>query len=383
MSTQAERGSGSRAGVTILAFFDRVSLFHTLAPYLRGVHSRIWGGPPPKLTYTDDPDWCLHKDKNDCLIMERMFLKPPVTDLALLDGLRRRYRRVFFFNGNAGAAIQRPEVLPFVDRFYNKALFSAKSLYTRALYGRELFTDYYHREFGVIDDPEIEPSPAPEEALSKVRVGWNIGVGDFPRRHFRQRVGVALSRAISPRLAAPIVHLKEMLDPTPPTFEWARSASVIDVNARLGNPGHPTIAFHRKHLMGILEAAANRRGWSVAKDRVSIRRYSADLRRSAITFSPFGWGELCFRDFEAIRAGSVMVKPDMGHLATWPDVYIPQETYVPVAWDGSDLEERIAFYLANPERCRRMAENAFELYRSRLAQLPERAAAVLRELIDG
>ena len=30
--------------------------------------------------------------------------------------------------------------------------------------------------------------------------------------------------------------------------------------------------------------------------------------------SPFGWGEICYRDFEAIMCGNILVKPDMSHL---------------------------------------------------------------------
>lgn len=373
-------------GITVLALFDRISVFHTLAPYLIGLHRRVWDGTPPRLTYTDSPDWCLARDKNDFLIIERLFLKPPVTDIPLLEALRRRYRRIFFFNGNAGGAIQRPEVLPYVDRFYNKALFVDRGLYAEALYGRELFTDFSHRRFGVVDYPEIPPAPAPEAELDKVRLGWSVGVGDFPRRHFRQRVGVALSRLVSPRLAAPIIHKREITTPSPPSYAWAGpggAGDAIDVNARLGNPGYPTIAFHRQHLGGLLREAASRRGWSVVTDRVPIRRYFADMERSRITFSPFGWGELCFRDFEAVRAGSLLLKPDMSHLETWPDIYLPGETYVPVAWDGSDLEEKIAHYLGDPRESRRIAENAFEVYRRQLAELPGRVASVLRELIDG
>lgn len=375
---------GSSVGVTVLAFYDRISIFHTLAPYLTGLHR---GGTPdsrtvPWVRYSDDPQWCLEKDSNDYLIIERLFLKPPITDLGLLEALRRRYRRIFFFNGNAGGAIQRPEVLPHVDRFYNKAIFVDRSVYARALYGRELFTDFYHRNYGIVDDPEIAPSPAPEEELSKVRTGWNIGVGDFPRRHFRQRVGVALARVLTPRLASSLIHRREMISPSPPPFAWVKHRQAIDVNARLGNPGHPTIAYHRQHLGRILDEASTAKGWSVVRDRVSIRHYFRDMQRSRITFSPFGWGELCFRDFEAVRAGSLLLKPDMGHLETWPNVYIPGETYVPVAWDGSDLGEKIDHYLAHPEESLRIARNAFEHYRRQLAELPERVARVLLELTD-
>ena len=369
------------SGVTILALYDRISLFHTMAPWILGLH-RHAGASNVALRFTDDPEWCLSRDTNEHLIIVRRFLKPSRTDLALMERLRARYRRIFFLNGNAGGGLHRPEVLPYVDRFYNKALFSDRALYSRALYGGELFTDYYHREFGILDDPEVNPAAVSDADAAKLHVHWNIGVGDFPRRRLRQRVGVALARtpAVSPRIVKPLIHTRGMLSPTalPPTDRTPRT---IDINARLGAPGYPTIAFHRRHLGAALEAAVSNHGWAAVRDRVSPRQYLADLHRSKITFSPFGWGELCFRDFEAIRAGSLMVKPSMDHLDTWPDVFVPGETYVPVRWDGSDLEETMVRYLSDRRERERIAANALDRLRTQLLELPERAAGILEALI--
>ena len=46
-----------------------------------------------------------------------------------------------------------------------------------------------------------------------------------------------------------------------------------------------------------------------------------ELRHSKICLSPFGYGEICWRDIEAMLTGSVVLKQDMSHLVTKPNLY--------------------------------------------------------------
>jgi spore maturation protein CgeB len=86
------------------------------------------------------------------------------------------------------------------------------------------------------------------------------------------------------------------------------------------------------------------------------------MRESHLAISPFGWGEITDRDFRIINAGTVLVKPDMSHLQTEPNVFRPGETYAPVKWDFSDLEEVCEYYLSRPAEARELTENAVEAY---------------------
>jgi len=97
---------------------------------------------------------------------------------------------------------------------------------------------------------------------------------------------------------------------------------------------------------------------------VSQRQYFRELRSSKLIFSPFGWGETCWRDFEAVCYGGLLIKPSMDHIDTEPNIFIPGETYVPVAWDFSDLESKCHYYLEHPEEATRIAKNAQEVYRA-------------------
>jgi hypothetical protein len=46
-----------------------------------------------------------------------------------------------------------------------------------------------------------------------------------------------------------------------------------------------------------------------------------------------------------------------------PPVFIPDETYVPIAWDCSDYGEKVLQHLSDTKRRREIAANAFDVVR--------------------
>src|SRR5262249_58507263 len=89
--------------------------------------------------------------------------------------------------------------------------------------------------------------------------------------------------------------------------------------------------------------------------------YYDELLRSRICISPFGYGEVCGRDIEAIICGCLLIKPDMGHIRSHPDIFVPGETYVPVRWDYADLAETCARYLDHETERARIASNGYQV----------------------
>ena len=57
------------------------------------------------------------------------------------------------------------------------------------------------------------------------------------------------------------------------------------------------------------------------KTKKSIFKYYKKLSESKVCVSPFGWGEINYRDFESFTYATLLVKPDMNHLKTWPQLY--------------------------------------------------------------
>jgi hypothetical protein len=89
---------------------------------------------------------------------------------------------------------------------------------------------------------------------------------------------------------------------------------------------------------------------------------------------------VCYRDFESVIGGNVLVKPDMSHIETWPDIYRNDESYVPVAWDGSDLLERVSDLLDHTERMRAISRSAQDRYQRALDSLDQRVDEFVAEV---
>lgn len=371
--------------ITVLAFFDRIALYHTLQPLLSSAFLTTWrevsAATPPIFHLTDSLDFCLNRDTNPVLLMVRTMLKDDRITVSHLEQLRTKYRRIIFFNGNAGGGIHRPEVLPYVDRFYNKALFTDQSRYDTSLYGGEAFSDYYHRVNGINDDRPYITGPVPPEQRQKLFQHWNIGSGVFPRRRLVQRGGVWLARHGLPQV---VRHSYNIGVPNNNEVFFAPDGSrPIDLHYRVGAPGYNSIRFHRQTLGSVLQPLIERMNLNTRTGKASHSVYWQEMQSSKIVFSPFGWGEVCFRDFEAIRAGALLLKPDMSHLQTFPDVYRPFESYVPVNWDGSDIEAKLDYYLSHEDERLNIATRAQTMFAEQLAQASNRAVHVVRGMYDG
>jgi hypothetical protein len=168
--------------------------------------------------------------------------------------------------------------------------------------------------------------------LCRLHVGWNLGVSRRVRRLVR------LGR-ISP-------------------LPWR--ARPYDLHCRLGTAAENDVGWYASYrrFAGVRLAEATRGSRSTGSTRVSTTRYLMEMALSRIVFSPFGWGEVCYRDYEAVALGALLVKPSMDHLVTSPNIFVPNETYVPVRWDLSDLAEKCAWCLSHPAESSRIVDNA-------------------------
>ncbi|MGL1890190.1 MAG: glycosyltransferase [Spirochaetaceae bacterium] len=351
--------------ITVLAFYDRLSLFHSLKPFLFSKQCK-------RFKFTNSSEYVLNKDKNSILIMVRWFLKPDVVDLEFMKKLRSKYKRIAFFNGNAGGAIHRPEVLPYVDLFYNKALFKDRSLYKKTFYGDEMFSEYHHEKHGVTDpEPIIREVLTDESLLDKLRLSWNIGVTDFPNTKLRQRIGVVIARAFGPIFVKFLYH-RNFWDGA----GIVGSVKKYKIHGRLGFPAKKSIHHQRKLIVEIIKDNPD-----FLNGRVDQKQFNREIKESKIILSPFGWGELCKRDFEAVYNRSLLLKPDMSHLETWPDIFIPGETYVPFKWDLSDMVSKGSYYLENETERENIIDNAFNIYKNELDGLEDRFNGIIKEIV--
>lgn len=253
-------------------------------------------------------------------MMERLYLHPGRPRIIFLDYYAQSSTPFF-------------DVLPFVDCYAKRQVLRDRSTYLRDdLAGGFVFTDFFAKSHPFDLGGWHFGSSLEEGHAHKLVHAWNLGV--YPR--YRRMVEWS------------------------PSLPW--SLRPIDVHARLAIGSHSRDKWewyqeYRTVARREVEKLAPRFNLT-GQDQVRRSRYFYELARSKIAFSPFGWGEVCIRDFEAAASGTLLVKPSMNHLETSPDIYRPYETYVPVEWDLSDLVEKCTYYLEHPNEGRRIAEAA-------------------------
>jgi hypothetical protein len=119
---------------------------------------------------------------------------------------------------------------------------------------------------------------------------------------------------------------------------------------------------YAKHRLGAwneLDKIQNK--FNIVKGQSTPQQFVEVMRKSKIGLSPFGMGELCYRDLELIQWGCLLIKPDMSKVITKPDFFRPWETYIPVKPDWSDLNQVIEKVLANFQNYQHIIDNGRKL----------------------
>jgi len=256
-------------------------------------------------------------------------------------------------------------IIDLVDIFLKKQLLRDRAVYTKTEVGvvrpwlARCAADETSSPFGL-----DTYRPCPSDQLHKLRLAWNIGLGDY-RYGFRgfNRIG----------------HWTPEFPPL--RFMDAAAYRRTDLSFR-GTVSYDGdgVGTHRRQLFEAMRPLDATKYRLAVGGRLSKRRYLRELRASKLAVSPFGWGEICFRDFEIMASGAALVKPTMDHLDTWPPFFDPNVTYVPIAWDLSNGRAVVEQILAMPDRRIAIAAAAQVRLREYQAMGDDSAAAFANHL---
>ncbi len=292
---------------------------------------------------------------------------------AALDELAAHAEQVpalLYFDISDSTGWLQSQVLPFVSRYYKAQLLKDREAYLQPHYGNRIYGDYYHKEFGVEDDNPVTSRPvASDEDLAKLRVSWNSGLADYS--------------LWGPAIMSLRQHLRvDALLSFPRGFTEAQAPRPIALACRFGTHySRRTIAYQRERIRQVL-------GRRLATGKVSRRAYLDEMRNCRAVVSPFGFGEITLKDFEAMLCGAALVKPSMAHLETWPDLFHDGETMAAHRWDLSDLEAVIESVLGDDARRIELAGNAQSRYRHHIAseagsqEFCQRFRAIVNDALD-
>ena len=89
---------------------------------------------------------------------------------------------VVFFDTTDSAGFILGEILPYVKSYYKHQILFDKSAYLKPMYGRRLFSDYYHKKDNVSDNINSRENVTQIEKeiyLKKIKVSWNTGIANY------------------------------------------------------------------------------------------------------------------------------------------------------------------------------------------------------------
>lgn len=270
-----------------------------------------------------------------CLEGDFSYLLPPDARsredvCAVLDGLRERVPALVWFDESDSSGHLLSYLVPHVDLFVKSQLLVDTARYDEPAHTGVLYRDHYIERYGLEDTTWTWNGPIGPEGRAKLTLGWGFGQGDWwMQGGNKARRWVALHQ---------------------PWAWWAVrpgrrpfAERGVDVTFRVGmHTRGPSAGHQRRVLHEILEHLEQQTALRIRREGLLARRaYLAELRDTILAPSPFGFGELCYRDFEAFAAGCLVLKPSMDHLVTYPDYFVPGETIVAHSWDMEEVEDLI------------------------------------------
>lgn len=313
---------------------SQVNPFHHYAPQIRRrFDAELRETTPDQYLQTDDQG--LDDATTVCFQTSYDVSEP---DLAkLITTLRHRSPRakLVYLDWFAPTDLRLAERMnPLVDLYVKKHVLTDRTQYGQATQGDTNLTDFYSRRFDL--DMPVTRFAIPSGFLDKLLVGPSFATADF------------------------------MIDTFAGTAPLGRTDRPIDIHARLAVRGTDWYQAMRSESMAAVQALTDRT--CLTDTGVGLVQYLQELQASKLCFSPFGYGEVCWRDYEAIANGAVLLKPDMSHIQTDPDIFIAHETYMPVKWDLSDFADKVDVLLNDDALRMRLTSQAFHVLHDYVSQ---------------
>jgi hypothetical protein len=244
--------------------------------------------------------------------------------------LKERNKTVSYLDSSDSPEIKHLNYIKYFANWFKKQMYVDLQNYEKNLIGGRLYSNYY-AAIGSVNSINNESN---KNSLNSgiVKLYWNILLGPYPLSATKLRVmryavkyfGVFYLRYFN----FSIIKKKKNLN----------QEKKILLSQRIGNYKiyTPEVGYQRRLISNILSAKLN---YDLKK--VSQKKYNCEMKKTLFTISPFGWGEICHRDAEAFMYGSILIKPNMDHIITKPNLFLKDETYVDFNWDCSNLIEKV------------------------------------------
>jgi hypothetical protein len=331
----------------------------------------------------------IFRKQGDLLILVRKYHDGKTSNeniISELLELRKNYSKIIYFDDSASATSISFFAFPYVDQYWKRACLSDTNLYKKKFYGGHLFSDYYHSEFGVddLDQKYFNPVIHNDVDLNKLKISWNIGIGVYPLnkdnlldRYYKYIRKILTGMTIIPSIE-PIYYLishyfeiiKKELEK-----EVHFDNKIKKFSSRFVSANYRNSIGHQRNLL--IKQTSNNKNYLTGHK--SKREFTQETFNVFGVLSPFGWGEVCYRDFEAAIGGSYLIKPNMSHIDTWPNLY-KKDMYHSLSWDLNEID-KLEYLFDQTEKCESAVNKTRREYLLSINSSVARCIKMIEEII--
>lgn len=262
--------------------------------------------------------------------------------------LRSKTNKIILFDTGDGTGSDCFWIIEHIDLCLKKQILKDKKLYCGNAYTASFMKWVPDAIIEDVFKDDHSYIGCPENQLHKIQKGWNIAYVDYRNLP----LGRFYPSAIIPESIV-----------SGPSFLKPNTNRNISISFRGTNHTIPHYHYQRSRIIQVLSKLKRNDNSIIDGGKVNRKKYLNELANSTGIISPFGWGEICYRDFEAFIFGCLLIKPDMKHIDTFPNLFSDNETYIPFKWDVSDFEEKLIDIKTNISKYIEVAKHGQQQYK--------------------
>ena len=271
-------------------------------------------------------------------------------DLDFLKNIKIKNTNLYWFDMRDSAGTTQFEVLPYVKKYIKKQFYKDKNVYFNKIQGGRIYTDHYIKKYNIQDFNDYSLELLTKSNLSKLILGWNIGIAFFfdyvnfsKIDYYIETIKLKYFKSNNYKMKLPFYE------------NWIEDTNKYDFFSLMNtNFSRKSVGYQRQMLKKILRNINKKN--KIIEGRLSKKKYYLSLRNSKVSVGAFGWGEVCYREFEAIRSGTAFMTADMSNIETWPNIYHEEQTYLSYNFDFENFIDNLN-RLVNDVNLRKMFVN--------------------------
>lgn len=281
-------------------------------------------------------------------------------------------KSVFYLESNDSAEVRYPQFVRYFKLWFKKQLYRDLNNYLKPFYGGTVYSDFYINEYDLNKNNIYCSKVMDCNDLVKLDLFWNILIGPYPIKRFKQsllRKGISIFGANYLALLGP--RILKMEDRSFPKRLFC--------HGRFSGPGIYTESIGYQRYLLLKEIQNDE---SILTGYITQKEYNRELAQCQVVLSPFGWGEICHRDAEAIHNKGLLLKPNMDHIRTIPNIYESDKMYISINWDLSNLQEVFKSLKVNSEQIEKLSNEAYQFLKEETNSFDKYVLSFYNKLIS-